>query len=420
MGRRLLVSTLAITVLALTGLGVPLAFLLDRAVHGAARARLERQAGAIALAVQDGVQNGRLPEAAELARLAPGGDWVVVRRDARTVQAGSRPKGRTLNVTAQIGDGASVRLATPLRPFDDRVRRSLLVLLAVAGVGLAGSAGLAVVQARRFARPQEALARAADRLGAGDFSASVPRCGLPEIDVVAVALEAGGQRVAVMVNAERRFSAHASHQLRSALTGLSLSLEDLAAEADATTRDSAASALEQVGRLSETVEELLALSRTGRAGERRRFDATRLVSQHVEDWRPRFARQRRAFTFTATGRLPVRAAPGALGQAVDVLLSNALKHGDGRTTVVLRRVDGRAELTVRDSGPGVALRVRRQLFDPAAATADGHGIGLSLARLLIGAEGGTLDLVDPQTATFRIRLPAEPDPSAGANGGPPP
>jgi nitrogen-specific signal transduction histidine kinase len=86
--------------------------------------------------------------------------------------------------------------------------------------------------------------------------------------------------------------------------------------------------------------------------------------------------------------------------------------------VVLRRVNGRAELTVRDSGPGVAPCVRRQLFDPAAATADGHGIGLSLARLLIGAEGGTLELVDPETATFRIRLPAEPDPAAGANGGP--
>jgi signal transduction histidine kinase len=417
-GRRLLVSTVAITVLALTVLGVPLGFLLDRTVRGSARARLERQAGAIALSVQDGLQDGSLPGSADLARLVPPGDWVVVRREARTVEAGAQPRGQALHVTAEIGSGTSVLLATPLRPFDDQIRRSLLVLLAVAGVGLAGSAGLAIVQARRFARPLEALARGAERLGAGDFSASVPRCGLPEIDAVAVALEAGGRRVADMVSAERRFSAHASHQLRSALTGLSLSLEDLAAEADAATRESATSALEQVGRLSETVEELLALSRTGRAGERRTFDATRLVSQHVEDWRPRFARQRRTFTFTAAGHLPVRAAPGALGQAVDVLLSNALEHGDGPTTVALRRVDDRAEVTVADRGAGVEPTVRRRLFDPAAATDDGHGIGLSLARLLINAEGGTLELVDPHPATFRIRLPAEPDSDGGAGPSP--
>jgi signal transduction histidine kinase len=385
--------------------GVPLAFLFDHGVHEAAAARLQRQVDAVALAVQDSIQAGRLPGAAELARLVPRRDWVSVRLDGRTVEAGERPREEGLRVTADIAEGSSVRLETSARPFDDRVRRSMLILLAVAGIGLAGSAGLAMVQARRFARPLEGLARAADRLGAGDFSAAVPRSGVPEIDAVAAALEAGGRRVADMVKAERRFSAHASHQLRSALTGLSLSLEDVAAEADAATKESALAALEQVGRLATTVEELLALARTGRAGERRTFDATQLVHQHVEDLRPCYVRQRRPLTFTAPGRLLVRAAPGALGQAVDILLSNALEHGDGPASMVLRRVDDRLELTITDGGPGVDDSVRPRLFDLAAATPEGHGIGLPLARLLINAEGGTLELVDPGRATFRIRLP---------------
>jgi signal transduction histidine kinase len=397
---------LAIAVVALTVLGVPLAFLLDRVVHDAASARLQRQADAIALAVQDGVRAGRLPEVAELAPLAPRRDWVVVRLDGRAVEAGERPPGERLAATAGIADGASVRLETSARPFDGRIRRSILILLAVAGVGLAGSAGLAIVQARRFAGPLEGLARAADRLGAGDFSAAVPRSGVPEIDAVAAALEAGGRRVAEMVKAERQFSAHASHQLRSTLTGLSLSLEDLVAEATPATQESAVAALEQVGRLAVTVEELLQLSRTGRAGERRTFDATELVSQHVEDWRPRYARQRRPLTFTAPGQLLVRAAPGALGQAVDILLSNALRHGDGPAAMALRRVGARVELTITDGGPGLDPSIGPRLFDPATASPGGHGIGLPLARLLIGAEGGTLDLVDADTATFRIRLPA--------------
>jgi signal transduction histidine kinase len=412
-GRRLLSSTVAIVLLALTVLGVPLAYLLDRVVEDAARARLQRQADAIALAVDDRIRAGRLPFVEELAPVTPRGDWVAVRLDGAQVQAGRRPPGgETLAATADVTAGATLRLETSMRPFDARVRRSVLVLLAVGGVGLGGAAVLAVFQARRFARPLEGLARAADRLGAGDFSASVPRCGLPEIDGVADALEAGGRGVAEMVKAERQFSAHASHQLRSALTGLSLSLEDLAADADPATREGVVGALDQVTRLSATVEELLHLARTGRAGERRTFDATDLIGHHVEDWRPRFARRRRAVALATPGPLPVRAAPGALGQAVDVLLSNALCHGDGPATVTMRRVRGRVEVEISDAGPGVDPSVRARLFDPAAPRPDGHGIGLPLARLLVDAEGGTLDLVDPATATFRIRLTADVDGAA--------
>ncbi len=184
MHRRLLTSTVAITLVALTVLGVPLAFLLDREVHEAARARLQRQADGIALALQEEIRAGRLPDQARLARLAPRGDRVIVRLDGRTVEGGRAPTTETLAATADAA-GASVRVETPVGPFDARVRRSILVLLAVAAAGLGGAAALAAVQARRFARPLEALARAADRLGGGDFSASVPRCGLAEIDAVA-------------------------------------------------------------------------------------------------------------------------------------------------------------------------------------------------------------------------------------------
>jgi signal transduction histidine kinase len=85
--------------------------------------------------------------------------------------------------------------------------------------------------------------------------------------------------------------------------------------------------------------------------------------------------------------------------------------------VALQRVGDRVELTVGDGGPGVAPAARASLFDPEAATPDGHGIGLPLARLLIDAEGGTLDLVDPERATFRIRLPAAPEPADSGKAG---
>jgi signal transduction histidine kinase len=62
------------------------------------------------------------------------------------------------------------------------------------------------------------------------------------------------------------------------------------------------------------------------------------------------------------------------------------------------------EITVHDEGPGIAPEARPRLF-ARRATADSHGVGLPLARLLVESDGGRLDLVDPDKATFLIRVP---------------
>src|SRR5258706_392736 len=195
--------------------------------------------------------------------------------------------------------GALLVLGLPLGFFVDPLARAEAHPLVPA---------LAGVQARRLAAPLDDLARAADRLGAGDFSATAPRSGMEEVDTIAAALDTSAARIANLVQAEREFSANASHQLRSALTSLRLRLESLAAVDDPAVAAEAARALEQAERLSDTVADLLRLARTGRADDAQTFDLAVLASAHLRDLRPRLEVERRA---AAPGAPPPPRPPGA-------------------------------------------------------------------------------------------------------------
>src|SRR5438270_406798 len=119
------------------------------------------------------------------------------------------------------------------------MRRRLIVstgLIAIAAVLILG-VPLGIVEARhtrteatgRLVRPLDAMADTSRRLGEGDFSARAGRFGIPEVDVVAEALDASAERIAGMVAREREFSGNVSHQLRTPLTALRLRLEEVAA-----------------------------------------------------------------------------------------------------------------------------------------------------------------------------------------------
>lgn len=406
--RRFLTSTILIALAAILLLGVPLGFVLDRLAREATISRLERSAAAIAVAVavEPIVTDGGRPSQALLDQLTPPGDRSVLHlADGGRIPAGDRPGDPTLSVETDAGAGAVVELVAPATPVTETVRRSVLTLVGVAAVGLALALVLATVQARRLTRPIEELARAAHRLGGGDFSARPPRSGVPELDALAETLDSSRERIAALVDAERQFAANASHQLRSALTGLTLRLEELAASPDPETRTEADEALAQAARLDATIDELLRLARTGRAGERRTFDLAGLVREHVRDWQPRFRRAQRGIEVRAEGTVPVRATPGAVGQIVDVLLSNALEHGGGDVAFHIRRENATGVMQVSDEGDGIDPALAPRLFERTDHR-ERHGIGLPLAGQLAQADMGSLELLTRRPPVFRLRLPA--------------
>ena len=412
MRRRFLVSTILITLTAIVLLGAPLGFVLDRLAREATINRLERSAAAVAVAIEPIVAEGERPDTGLLEQLTPPGDRTIVHTaDGGRIEAGEPTTGPSLSVETRAGSGATVELVAPATPVIDIVRRSVLALAAVAAVGLVVALVLATVQARRLTRPIEELARAAQRLGAGDFSARPPRSGIAELDALAETLDSSRERIAALVDSERQFATNASHQLRSALTGLTLRLEELVSSPVPETRAEADEALAQVARLDATIDELLRLTRTGRAGERRTFDLAALVREHVRDWQPRFRRAQRSIEVRSEGSVSVHATPGAVGQIVDVLLSNALHHGGGRVAFHIRTEPSGGVVQVSDEGVGVDADAARRLFERSDRR-DGHGIGLPLARQLARADLGSLELVIPRPPVFRLGLPGPETPPA--------
>jgi signal transduction histidine kinase len=409
MRRRLLASTTLIALAAVLILGVPLGIVGARLVRTDATARLEREADAVAAAVQRQISQHRPLDRDDLLSLVRRGDRIVVAIPGRpSFSLGPAVSGRALRVRSGASAGPSVTVVAGAHDVDRRRREVWLLIAGLGVVGTAVAVALALVQSRRVMGPLRGLATTARRLGAGDFSARAGRFGLPEIDAVAAAQDASAARIARLVAQERAFSANVSHQLRTPLTALQLRLAAIrdAPDLDAA-RAEADAAQAQSERLERTVAELLSMARDERRASSAPLDAAALAIEHASAWRPVFTRAGGRLECLVEPELRVRATPGAIGQAVDVLLENALQHGGGEARLEALARDGTVVLTVSDDGPGVPAHAREEIFERHVSLTGGTGLGLAVARALVESDGGTLSLAGNQPARFEIALRAD-------------
>jgi signal transduction histidine kinase len=249
---------------------------------------------------------------------------------------------------------------------------------------------IALALARRLTRPLADLVEDATRIGDGDFTASTHRTGLPEVDQVAAALTTTAGRLSDLIAREQAFSADASHQLRSPLAALRLTVESELAHPRADPTDALEEALTEIERLERTIDEFLVLARET-SPERHPIDLGRTLDQLVRRWETALTGDRRRLVSERAWALPpVRVSDAAVSHVLDVLVGNARLHGAGDVVVAARAHHGAVSVTVSDDGPGIRhpdnLFVRRQ------PEARGTGIGLALARRLAEAEGGRLVL----------------------------
>jgi signal transduction histidine kinase len=346
-------------------------------------------------------------------------------REAEAGRVVTREIGDSLVVAVPVGGSEQVRAVVRVAsPASEPLRRAALTwagMLAPAAVAVGGGALLAVRSSRRLARPLEELAGVAREMEGGDLTARAEPSGLPEPDAVGRALARAAARIDELLRRERAFSADASHQLRTALTGVRLELEmSLAAGPDADVPDAdveggadagvgagpraaVRSALAQLERMETTLDDLLALARD--VPERASLDLAALLARAEGDWHGPLAAQGR--------RLEIRiddALPQALGsrraarQILDVLLSNAVTHGRGTVTVHAKEMAGVVAVDVEDEGDGIPEAATDGVFERRGGeaarvggpAAGGHGIGLALARSLAEAEGGRLFVSRPR------------------------
>ncbi|MGH3528576.1 MAG: sensor histidine kinase, partial [Pseudonocardiaceae bacterium] len=301
----------------------------------------------------------------------------------------------------------AVRAASPVM---DVYRWVALVWLAMLGLG-----GLAIGmvwlvarrQARRLASPLEELSEAARRLGQGDFSVRTTPAAIPEIDSVGSALNSTAGRLDEMLARERSFSADASHQLRTPLTGLRLRLEAALEHPGQDLRHAITDGIAAADRLEQTIEELLALARDTRSSNATPLDLPVLLDEIEAGWHDRLAAQDRALHVAVDPLAPVSlASTAAVRQVLTVLLDNAATHGSGTVSVAVRNAADALAIDVSDEGTGITAP-EPELFTRRSRLADGHGIGLALARSLAEAEGGRLRLTRPAPPTFTLLVPAQ-------------
>jgi signal transduction histidine kinase len=185
---------------------------------------------------------------------------------------------------------------------------------------------------------------------------------------------------------------------------------DEASEASAWERN----ALEQVDRLDQTVDSILASLRvlTPDSGPVIALDVAAVVDDLAREMAPLFRRQRLAANFVER---PLRAYASVdqLKRLLGYLLENAAKYAPGEGTIDIYgwRVAGRTYLAITDDGPGIPAEWRERIFEPFVRLDDsprGSGIGLFAARHLARAMGGELRAEDraPAGSQFVLELPA--------------
>ena len=296
-----------------------------------------------------------------------------------------------------------VRVAEPLSVDREQTARALawLSLLAVGAIAAAGAAGWWLV--RRLLEPVTQLRAAADRLGHGDFTVSVPRTGLTEFDELGRALSSSARRVGRLVERERAFSADASHELRTPLAGVMVALETELMSPRPVSRAVIFDSVEALARMERTVSDLLDLVRDPPGSET--LELCPMLREVSERWRPGAVMSGRTITVSCAQSVSVVFSAAALRHILDVLVDNALRHGAGEVVLRAGPVRGGAVVSVTDHGAGPPHP--ESVFRRRSPEATGTGIGLSLARTLAEAEGARLSLKST-AATFELLISAPP------------
>ena len=317
----------------------------------------------------------------------------------------------------------AIQVGARLGPLRAVLHATRLLFLGALLAVLAAVVLIGVLLTRSALSPIEGLVAMARRIGESSLNRRLPGPRTDdEVGRLAATLNDMLDRIERGVEVQRRFTADASHELRSPLSRLRAELE-IALRRSRTPgeyEDVLRSSLDEVERLSGVTEELLTLARLD-AGEGHQAPPAPVlladvVAEAVTRLAPAARRRGVLIVSELTPGIAVDVAPGALATVIDNLVSNALKFSppDGRVSICTLAAGSEALLSVSDSGPGIppdeVPRLFERFFRGRASHgpgAPGVGLGLAICRAVVEARGGriTAQSRPGAGATFTVHLP---------------
>jgi two-component system, OmpR family, sensor kinase len=343
---------------------------------------------------------------------------------------GKSPAGPMFELALDGGPTVIVELPRPRRMGSEGVidARWLAFVLtqpagwaALAGALVALVALVAYPVVRRLTRRLERLQDGVQRFGAGDFSTRVEASGQDEVAFLARQFNDTAERVQALLNAHKSLLANASHELRSPLARIRMSMalmpefsESHAQAGEGSAAADSAMAREEIERsiaeLDALIGEILLASRLDHGGAanapQTAVDLAALLSQECE-------RMGIAADVMQHVRAPqvwtVNGHAHLLRRMLRNLLENAQRHGRAASHVGLSCAHVKARLwldeaqrirlSVSDDGPGVPPALRERIFEPffrlpgASEREGGVGLGLALVRAIAREHGAQVHCV---------------------------
>jgi heavy metal sensor kinase len=314
---------------------------------------------------------------------------------------------------------------------EETVRQVLLMLAIGLPIAVCVAVAGGFILVRRALKPVDNLSRKAAAITQHNLSERLPvvRTG-DELERLSLSLNLMISRLEDAINSSKQFVADASHELRTPLAVLRGELENLAQDLQlkSQTRETLGSALEEVDRLAEIVEGLLALSRldTGEvASAWVRFDLAELVSTTASQMSLLAEDKHITVLCDCAERVMIEGDQARLKQVVVNLLDNAIKYtpNGGRVKLEITQEAGDAVLDVADDGVGIPPEALPHVFKrffrvdgSRSREQGGAGLGLSIVKSICDAHGAHVEVSSTpgQGSRFRIRQPLAPEPLAHA------
>jgi heavy metal sensor kinase len=360
--------------------------------------------------------------------------------DANIKDAPPAPHSSTLKfATVELERGLFVRMmerpgrvqrrSVIIRVFRDEteMRRTLREIVEVSLLGFPLAGALAAIGgylvATRSLAPLDAMARQARRITSESLSKRLPNLNPnDELGRLASVFNETLTRLEASFAELQRFTADASHELRSPLTALravgEVALRD--GNDPAMLRETIGSMLEEAERLTDLVDALLTLARmdvTKAHDAHEEVDIATLLKEIRDQFEVLATEKGQTLAVTSDHNVVARGDRTLLRLVLVNLVHNAIQHGPPNSKILLAAAQraGGVEISVSDSGQGIAPEYHEKIFEPffrvdkarSRSGGGGVGLGLAIARRAVERNGGRIIVESSlnRGSVFRIELP---------------